>query len=1434
MQAGLDITNLGAKVSAKENAVLSAGRDITFDTIQEKTVDTKMSHEKSSSGRTTDLLVLELGKSDSKSEYTRTTTTEIKNIGSELNAEGNLIMNAGRDIVVGGSDIKAKGDALIKAGRDQKFLAREDLNKTETYTQTTETHTDNSLLSQSSETKTVTIQRTEEKGTAKVSTIQVDGNLVRIAGNELYDEGTQIDVSGDYLQKAKKITNLEAKDRNEVHETKVEETKKTEQKIGLESDGLNLTVNLSELYKRNDSTEKTTTQTDEVSTTAKTSKIKVKGNMASISEEETKLRGTEIEAEGSVLLKAKNLDYEAAEDTYSKSQTTTTEKTENTFTLGLKDRGAEGKAGAKANANAESSAEAGLGTTGAKATAGANSEAGASGKAGVEFAKNEYTYTKETVDTQETSTKAKAGRVKAGKDIGIITEEKTTLVGTDIEANESVLIKAKELDYKAAEDKYSKTQTTSREEIKNTTSIGLFAQGEAKASAKADSKAKAGAGSTYAKANAEAKAEAEGRVDVFENEYEKTTTTENTKETEVKKKVGNLKAGKDIDIITTGGDATFEGTNIEAGRDITLDIKGDLNYLAAVDSKTSEKTTSEANLKNTTSLGLTGNADASAKADTSGTAKAEANAGASLTLKNELETSKSNTSESEKTTTANVGSIKAGGDVNLKAKKATFEGTQMEGGGSFIADVEEFDYKAAYDTYEKTSGSTTDTVNVDVELGLKAKAGASTKGGGEAGLGLTGSVGGGYKSEKTSESEKSSTSKVGTMKFGKDIELKSKKDVIFEGTEITAGGGADISSSEGSVKFNAARDTYERTSEKTSGEISGKVSGDLMIFGSGSELEGEAKGGYESSKESEKMSLAKAGSITAGKGGVKVTAKKDIKMEGTNVETEGSASFEAKEGEFKHEAAKSTYEASSISGSAKGQIKGKTDGEFSASAETEFKSHTVESTLSEAGKIKAKEDVLVKAGKDATFEGSEVEAGGDIDVKAKDNVNVLAATDTYKETGIELSASFGYSKEGGDDNSSTGKQGQGSSNQKTDGKSQNSKPSGQNESKEKSKSGTQKAEGKSTNATGNAADNKGSAGNADEDGGSFSGGLKADISMSDKKTQKGATFKSGGNTNIDSDKSIVMEGTKIESGKEVNLSAKDNVEFKATENKDFSFGFKGDVSGEDKNIDVNNLSGNINYQTSHEGAIIKGSIVNLNSGGKVVKEGAEIEGKTNINAAKGIEDKKVVDFGISLSTPSAKVDAQAQAGAEADTEKGSKAGAETKADAEAEGKMGGKLKIGETGIGGEVGGKAKAEAGAKADTQEGSNTSAEAGAEGSAKGQVSATKDLGTKGEVSDEVLAKAGKSYESEPKEPPQEVKTTLDKVDMLIEKGKSVDDALKLLGIDKEEYLKMREEYGDKKKMIEQVNTLMKEKGYSEAKALKVLSISPEDYAKWKEQVR
>jgi len=83
-------------------------------------------------------------------------------------------------------------------------------------------------------------------------------------------------------------------------------------------------------------------------------------------------------------------------------------------------------------------------------------------------------------------------------------------------------------------------------------------------------------------------------------------------------------------------------------------------------------------------------------------------------------------------------------------------------------------------------------------------------------------------------------------------------------------------------------------------------------------------------------------------------------------------------------------------------------------------------------------------------------------------------------------------------------------------------------------------------------------------------------------------------------------------------------------------------------------------------------------------------------------------------------------------------------------------------------------------------------------------------------------------------EVKTTLDKVDMLIEKGKSVDDALKLLGIDKEEYLKMREEYADKKKVMDQVNTLMKEKGYSEAKALKVLSIDPKDYAKWKEEAK
>jgi hypothetical protein len=678
MDAGVDIKNIGADISAGKNAILKAKRDVVFDTVQDRTIATKkeFSRQEKTSASLSSLSV-----SSSKTYESTTTKTEsVKNIGSSLDVGGNLMIDAGRDLTVAGSDIVAGGDAYLKAGRDQKFIARYDTERTETTHQKVEKESERGLFSSSSKTRTETTTKVDETGTAKTSSIKTGGNLIREAGNELFDEGTNIDVAGSYMQKAKKITNQEARDWKLSQETTVTQEKSTEE---------GLFTNDS-LYSRKDVTDRQKHSITEKSTTAKESNIKVGGNFVSVSEEETTFRGTNIDVGGSAAIKAEELNVLAAEDTYSRTEEIEKEHKENTFQIG-------------------------------------------------------------TVE----------GRAEAGSS-----------AGTEMNA-------------------------------------GVISGVEASA-------------------QAEAHANASGRLDLAKNTYEETRSKETLKDTEVTKKVANIKTGENFTVETTGGDVNFEGTNVESGGNINIDTHGgDFNYMAAKDVKTHERTYTEEKLTNTTSLGIgvEGNAEAHANAegkanmfgqDSGAEAGAGANASATLSLKNDTSIESYSEKETERSVTARVGSMKSGGDINLRADNATFEGTNLEGAGSFNADVESFDYKAARNEYERTYSSSRETHDIGIETGVKAKAGGNaTAEAGEgsksskyAGAGVTASANYNYGKESYEETEKSSTAIAGKMNFGRDVNIKSKKDVTFEGTDITAGGGANISSEEGSVGFKAAKDTY--------------------------------------------------------------------------------------------------------------------------------------------------------------------------------------------------------------------------------------------------------------------------------------------------------------------------------------------------------------------------------------------------------------------------------------------------------------------------------------------------------------------------------------------------------------------------------------------------------------------------------------------------
>nr|WP_277972654.1 hemagglutinin repeat-containing protein [Pantoea agglomerans] len=97
--------------------------------------------------------------------------------GSELNAGGNLLLSAGRDLTLTGSQASASGSARVQAGGDIHIGA--------------ETTTNTTHLEADSRTSSVSNSRTEDR--LLLSTLSGAQGVTLVAGNNLLAEGAQVD-----------------------------------------------------------------------------------------------------------------------------------------------------------------------------------------------------------------------------------------------------------------------------------------------------------------------------------------------------------------------------------------------------------------------------------------------------------------------------------------------------------------------------------------------------------------------------------------------------------------------------------------------------------------------------------------------------------------------------------------------------------------------------------------------------------------------------------------------------------------------------------------------------------------------------------------------------------------------------------------------------------------------------------------------------------------------------------------------------------------------------------------------------------------------------------------------------------------------------------------------------------------------------------------
>ncbi len=1040
-----------------------------------------------------------------------------------IEATGNLKVDAAKDITNKGANMGAGGDADLKAGGNITFDVIED-KKAET------THSGSAANKSSTTTNSTT---------SIGSGLKVGGNLKTESGGDTTIRGSTVDVGGDGDMHAGGNMNiLDARDKSSTSTTSTT----TGAGVGGGLFG-------------------SETATDAASSDkSHGSSLNFGGNAKIKSDKTLTIEGSDVSAGGDLGLKGKDVKIIEGRDI----ETETHSKT--TTSIGKIETGESDSSSGSASSS---------GTDGASADASASAEANANGSGGVTLMEVE-TNTSKTYDN-----KSKSSNIKSGGNMTIESDNDTTIRGSNVEAGGDVDISGKNVKIEAAKDIHTEDTSHSKSQV------GLYGSSDNNASADADAGAKAdaggadanakgstsGAGANYnageASAEASAHAGAEASSDNTLDLMRTTTTTTNAKD--VTHTGSTIKSGGNAKI---KAEETLKvvGSDLESGGDMDLKAKN-MTFEAAQDSHTTTTDTS------TTKAGMYAGAGADARVDASAEAKTkglDANAGASAEANAEAGVGYygTNTTESktEGSTHAKTSTIKSGGNMTRTAdEKITDEGTQIEAGGDFTQDSKEWESKAAKDTTFSSSSSETNTG----KLGLygEANAGASASAGvqdgveNESGAGASAGVKATYDRNTAKDKSESSTAVTGTIKSGGNMKTTTTGKTSLEGTNLESGG--DIELNAGSLDYKAAKNTSSSSSS------SDNINGELKLgIDATKAVTGTIKGGYDQSNATDSSSEAVTGSMKSG-GNMKVNTKDDARFEGTNLDAGGDASIKAG-GNVKFDAAKNeeshTEDGFNVSGSlSASKSKGSSGkGSTGMGLELEGGMNNSKSSATEgvAGSIKSGGKLDVDAGKSATFEGTNMESGGDMSIGAKDDVNFNAVKNTSSEEGYGFDASLSASKGGKDE------------------------------------TGKKKSSSVGLEASGN-------------------------YNKSDETTSTGSTLKSGGNLKVKSGGDTNLEGTNIESEGKTSIDAGKSVNFKAAEDTSSSIGVEGSIGGSKTKAakggdqTENATEGDVSFgieggkSNTKKAGSIKAGEIDIKAGKDANFEGTDMDSKGDIGVKAG-------------------------------------------------------------------------------------------------------------------------------------------------------------------------------------------------------------------------
>ncbi|RYF35242.1 MAG: hypothetical protein EOO26_01490 [Comamonadaceae bacterium] len=839
--AAKDITLAGTDTRVGGNADLNAGGNLNI-----------VARENSTTARTeSQASGIGMGGSVYGSSTTTTDSTSVRNVGSTFSVGGNANLAAKNDVTVQGSTVDVAGKGSITATNVNVLAGRN-------YDETTSTTTSTSFLkvtndgtqtrSQSGSSATAASGKSSASASAgaDASTGATSGGGLQLASSsttasrstDLKNVGSTLNFGGDVTVNASKDVNLvgsniatggnatvNAQNINVVaaKDVATSSSTTTTTSVGLMGSSENnagasagaaarasgnvvASASASANAEAKASTDNkldlvqtSTTTRDTLDITNQGSAITSKGSTTLNAGNAVTVQGSKIAADGDVNLTGKDIRFVAATDVHE------TRETSNTTRAGLY---ASGEANASAGANVK---------------AGTNTSADASAKASAGLEVGLYGSNTQT-SSVEGSTKAVVSGISAGGNVNRTATNGIVDVGTSIEAGGNLTQSAKTITSLAAADTtYASSSSTS-----NTAKIGAYGEAEAGVSAKAsltggankvenDVSAGAGIRATY--------------------EYEK----EGSQSASSKAVVSNIKVGGNVSS-TSSGATTLEGTNIAAGKDVTLGASS-LQYTAAKDT-------------------------ASASSDST---KAGASVGVDIVNKSvSVGGSYEGGKENSASSTAVVGNMAAGGNLTVKTTgDAKFEGTNLAAGGAASVDA---GGSVVFDAAKNTSSASGQNMNASAGI-TAGKKGASVE------------AEGGYSQAKSSGSD----AVAGSISSGGPLSVKSGGDTTFTGTALSSGGDTTVAAG-GNLAFNAARST-------SSSEGFG-VSASVQAEGGKSTAGGKTtstKGGGAGVEASYSMSQSDsaAGATLASGGNITLSSGKNTTLEGTQARAAGAVAVGA-------------------------------------------------------------------------------------------------------------------------------------------------------------------------------------------------------------------------------------------------------------------------------------------------------------------------------------------------------------------------------------------------------------------------------------------------------------------------------------------------------------------------------------------------------------